>query len=363
VDVTFDLAVEADDAAIRRLLRENPVPGAVTVSYEREPSYFLGCSTMGHTCQVLVARHAGEIVGLACRATRPLFVNGEPEEVGYLGQLRVDRRFRGRWLLSRGFELLRGLHADGRVAGYVITVTEENREALGVLVGRPRRNFPAFREVGRLCTLAIVVRRRRLDPQGGLPFDEPADASEVAEFLGQHGRAKQFFPVYAARDFGGARARGFSAGDFVVVRRGGAIAGVLGLWDQSAYKQTVVRGYGGLLGRARPLYNLYAGLRGRQPLPPPGGRIRSVYASFVCVRGDDPDVFRVLLRCAHDLAAARRYAYLVVGLAGRDPLLAVAREFPHIPYRSRLYTASWDDGGDLHDRLDNRVPYVEIAAL
>jgi hypothetical protein len=368
MDVIFELATADDDAAIRRLLATSPVPGAVTLTYEREPSYFAGCATIGPFCQVLVARDraSGDVVGLACRAARRLFVNGQAEEVGYLSQLRVDARFRGRWLVSRGFEVLRNLHGDGRVAGYLATVTQENREALGILIDRRRRHFPAFRPVERLCTLAVTIGRSKPEVHDGCRVERaaPGDVPEIVGFFNRHGRAKQFFPVYIEEDFGGGPiVSGFRDGDFIVARRGGAIAGVVRLWDQSRFKQTVVRGYTGPLKRARPLYNAYARLRGRQPLPAPGEQIRLAYASFVCVQNDDPTVFRALLRHAYNLAAARRYAHLVVGLSARDPLLSVARTYAHIPYHSTLYTACWEDGGDFHERLDDRVPYAEVAAL
>ncbi|HXV42038.1 MAG TPA: hypothetical protein VEC96_03165, partial [Anaerolineae bacterium] len=161
MEFVFDLATPADEPAIRRLLASNPVPGRVTVTYEREPDYFLGCGTMGRFCQVLVARHqaTGEVAAVASRSTRPLFVNGQVEEVGYIGQLRVDERFRGRWLVSAGFRFFHQLHADGRVAGYLTTIIEGNTEAQGILVDRARRHFPVYREIDRLCTLAIILRK------------------------------------------------------------------------------------------------------------------------------------------------------------------------------------------------------------
>ena len=47
----------------------------------------------------------------------------------------------------------------------------------------------------------------------------------------------------------------------------------------------------------------------------------------------------------------------------QDPLLPVAYEYPHIAYHSRLYLACWKDGKGFLDRLDGRIPYIEIAAL
>src|SRR5262249_42889156 len=139
-----DLAKPEDDAAIRRLLTTSAVSGRVSVTYEREPSYFAGCATMGRGCQVLVARQQvdDQIVGVACRATRPMFVNGREVNTGYLGQLRIDRQFRGRWLVSRGFQFLKQLHDADPVPAYLLSVIEENREAFGVLIERRRQGFP-----------------------------------------------------------------------------------------------------------------------------------------------------------------------------------------------------------------------------
>ncbi|MBI3967925.1 MAG: hypothetical protein HY329_19985 [Chloroflexi bacterium] len=363
------LATAEDDPEIRRLLASSPMPGRIGLTFEREPNYFLGCGTMGRFHQVLVIRHrsSGELAGLACRATRPLFVNGQPEEVGYLGQLRVDPRFQGCWLVTRAFDALRRAHADGRVAGYITTITEENAPARGVLVERPRRTFPTYREVDRLWTLALVLQRRaRVCEQRTYELEtgSPADLAAIAGFLREHGARKQFFPVYGEADFrDGPTTRGFRSDNFVIARRNGAIAGVLGLWDQSAYKQTVVRSYGGVLRWARPLYNGASRLTGAPCLPRPGEAIRSVYASFVCVAENDPAIFRALVGCAYALAAGRGFSFLLVGLSARDPLLDVAREYRHIAYASRLYTVCWKGAGDFHERIDDRVPYVEIAML
>jgi hypothetical protein len=136
----------------------------------------------------------------------------------------------------------------------------------------------------------------------------------------------------------------------------------MGLWDQSAYKQTVAQSYNGMLRVLRPVYNQAARLAEAAPLPHPGEPIRSAYASFICIAGDQPDIFRALLQHVMRLAAMRGYAYLMLGFAANDPLLAEANRYPHITYRSRLYTASWDEG-TFHEQLDQRICYVDIATF
>ncbi len=54
--VQFALASEADDAEIRRLLRENPMPGQISLSLERDPNYFADAHLPGETKQTIIAR-------------------------------------------------------------------------------------------------------------------------------------------------------------------------------------------------------------------------------------------------------------------------------------------------------------------
>jgi hypothetical protein len=365
VSFRLRLAAPEDEAGIRRLLRTNPVPGRVMVTYEREPDFSLGCNVVGRACQVVVARSegGGELAGVVCRAKRRVWVNGQREEIGYLGGLRIDERFRGRWLIPRGFKFLGDLDAADDIPAYLATITVENREVRGLLVERPRPGYPRFTEVGPLYTAAIPARTplfSRRSPDGLRPAS-PADLPRIVSFLNERGREKQFSPVYDEEDFRGPATLGFRLEDFVISEHDGEISGVVGLWDQSSYRQTVVRGYSGALRWGRPFYNVAARLTRRRPLPSPGEPLRSAYAAFVCVADDDRHVFRALLRRVHDLAAKRGYSHLVIGLSGRDPLLPEVRRYAHVPYHSTLYTVSWKGG--LHGRLDDRAPHVEVATL
>ena len=103
------------------------------------------------------------------------------------------------------------------------------------------------------------------------------------------------------------------------------MVGVMAAWDQAAYKQDIVDAYGPALRRLRPLYDLGARLLGARPLTPPGEAIPLAFAACICVADDDPGVMRALLSaCARD-ARERGKAFLMLGLADDDPLLAVAR--------------------------------------
>jgi hypothetical protein len=371
VEFEFDLATPEDDPALRALMAATPMPGRVTVAFERKPGFYQGCRTMGPFYQVLVARRkAGqEIAVVICRAVRQHYINGKAHNLGYIGGIRVAEDQRGRWLLQRGLPFLRLLHADERTQIYWGAISDENHVSRGVLIERARRNFPQAREVACIYTLAIILRNAKpvLPFPGQIERGSSETLDEIVAFLQTQGAQRQFFPRYTAADFGpGGTTPGFDLADFFVARRDGRIVGVIGLWDQGSFKQSIVRGYDRSLRLLKPVYNLAARLVGMPPLSEIGGQIHSAYASFICIANGDPVTFAALLRSMYNLAAQRGYAYLMLGLTKDDPLLPLAQKYAHIAYHSRVYLGAWEEDieiGKFCRALDERIPYFEIANL
>src|SRR5438552_11468240 len=107
----FDLATEADDADLRRVLAETPMPGRIAVSFRREPSYFAAAEVDGHFRQVVAGRDldTGRLIGFGSRSIRRVFVNGQPADVGYLSALRLLPEHRNLGLMARGYAFFRKL--------------------------------------------------------------------------------------------------------------------------------------------------------------------------------------------------------------------------------------------------------------
>src|SRR5438128_9929998 len=107
----FDLATEADEADLRRVLAETPMPGRIAVSFRREPSYFAAAEVDGRFRQVVAARdmETGRIVGFGSRSVTQRYVNGLPTPIGYLSSLRLVMEHRNRGLLARGYPYCRRL--------------------------------------------------------------------------------------------------------------------------------------------------------------------------------------------------------------------------------------------------------------
>jgi hypothetical protein len=365
--ISIHFAGEADEPGIRSILRREVMPGPFRLTFEREPRYFSEDKLTGETSHTLVATDdaSGEVAALATRSARRVFLNGREQRIGYLSQLRIDSRYRGQWLVSRGFRVLRELERMEPLPLCFAAIVDGNTEAAGVLVRNRRKKFPDFREIAELHTLALSVDRARPAFAAGCSIvsADSEDLAPLAEFLREFGKERQLFPVWRKEAIRRLARFGLGTKDILVARRAGSITGVVALWDQRNFRQTVIQGYAPWLRIIKPLYNAAARLRGTKPLPEPGQALKSAYGFIICVANNEAATFRALLRELYNQAVHRGLDRLLVGFDTRDPMLVIARTYPHILYRSRLYLVEWPDASTPTEQLDGRPVYADIAML
>lgn len=363
----FALAGLADDAQLRARMAADVMQGAIAVTFRREPSYFAGCRLQGEATQVVkcTERATGRIVGLGSRSTSLAFVDGRPERIGYLSDLRLAPELRRGTLLARGYRWLRRVHAADPVRFYTTVIYEGNEPAQRTLVGG-RAGLPHYVDWGRLLTPAL-----RLDfglpparaPGLALERGSAARLPRIAEFLNAGRARKQFAPVASAARLEEARQWGLRPESFFLAVRGGEIVGTLAAWDQSALRQTHVERYPRLLALLRPAYNAFAAVSPLKPLPAPGGRIPYVYLACIAVKDDDAGVFRFLLRAAHDDLRRGPASFAIAALHEADPLAAVLAELRSIPAAGRLYVVHYPEAPLTLEPPSRRAPCLEGACL
>ena len=371
---TLRLAALTDEAALRRMLRENPMPGAISLTFEREPDYFAAAGVDGSFSQTILNQEtdSGEILGMGARIIRPMYLNGGIQDIGYMSHLRVDLNYSfGLSLarqLARSFKKFHELHADRRAAFYLMSVITDNTAARRLLTsGLP--GMPHAREYARLFTYAISPRRplpeTRL-PQGmQLERGRPELIPEITACLQRNGERKQFSPFWSAENlFTSTRTPNLHPQDFFLVVQSGHVSGCLALWDQTPFKQTVVRGYGKNMARWRPIINLLARVVDIPYLPAVGDPISYCYASHLAIDNDDARIFSALLRAVYNETARRGLNYFMIGLSESHPLRPVLiKNYLHITYPSQIYLMAWEDGLNALDKVDGRIPGPEIAVL
>ncbi|MCC6986595.1 MAG: hypothetical protein IT309_09205, partial [Anaerolineales bacterium] len=156
----YELATQHDDPELRRLLRENPFAGSISLSLEREPDYFLASAIEGAFHETLVVRDTktNQLVGIGDRSARPLYVNGEIKDVGYFSGLRVDSKYQHGLALARflgkGWEGQREQHKDGRAKFYLMSIVSDNNPAQRLLDSK-LPHYPRLHRHTHMYTYAI----------------------------------------------------------------------------------------------------------------------------------------------------------------------------------------------------------------
>jgi hypothetical protein len=362
-------ATRRDEGDIAALLRDTPFGDDVRVSLERMPSPLAASTIEGDIHQLMVARDrsTGRVAGIAARSVRETYVNGEAVRIGYLGQLRIDRSCRHlRALLDAGFTFCKALHDRGDASFHVSSIVEGNDMARRLLTGRLSRSAPGFAPIANLRTFAIGLGRLRTFHARGVRVEAAtgAHADDIAACLARNLRRYQLAPRWTVSDLRSDRTRNLAAEDFVVAVRDGRVVGCLAQWDQSAFKQVVVRGYSKRLARWRPVLNLAGPWVGAPHLPPVGQPLRFAYLSHAAVDDDCADVLAALVSDQCRRARAAGVRSVVTGFVSSHPFFdVISRCWRHRAYDSTLYVSAWPDAQQILRSLDGRPLQPEVAVL
>ena len=253
---------------------------------------------------------------------------------------------------------------DRRAPFYLMSIIEDNLPARRLLTsGLP--DYPYAEEYTRMFTYAIYPLCQKRDPPlpRSLQLVHGSDkyAREIVDCLNRNGARKQFASYWTCDSlFNG----NLTPSDFFLALDGERVVGCLACWDQSVFKQTVVRGYSGPLARWRKLLNLFARFGGWPYLPGPNTPLHHSYASQLAIDDDDPAIFAGLLRALYNHNIERGYSYFMLGLAESNPLRDKVEAYHPVIYISQLYLIAWDDGIDAVGNVDKKlIAAPEIAVL
>jgi hypothetical protein len=350
--VQFCIARTEHDAAIRRVLRETAMEGQISVTVEREPSYFAGTNLAGAKDELVLAVERGEVIGMAGCSVRERFVNGVARRVGYLGELRLARAAQGRFdILRRGFQFYAARHENDPADVYFTSIAADNERSIRFLE-RGLPGMPCYEFLCDFITLLIPTRRTSSRSRALVASHDLAEFAETANVFNERYQLATHWTAERVQSLPG----------FTVLNdEGGSCAA---LWDQRFFKQIVVRRYARTLRLFRPLLNAAAGARGDLILPRIGEVLPHALLSPLCVSADEPERLITVIRSAVRFAAERKICVLTLGFSENDPRLGVVRRhFRGREYRTRLYRARWREFPDAIDEWDNRVIASEVALL
>lgn len=358
----FRIASASDDTLLKRLLRENSMPSWVSITTQREPSYFKGASLMGKS-YTLIAEKAKELIGMYSCTFLPVHLEGKSEQIGYIGGLRVSSGYRHKiGYIKEGFNVLKQqVPNEATVPFYFTSLASENRQARRLLEAN-LKGMPHYTPIGEMHTLIFSVKRGRASTQ--LMQATPKDIPDITAFYNQQVSSYQLSPHLSETWLEALDGSiGLTIDDFWLLReRDGTLQCCLALWDQRAFKQSVIVGYKAPLGILRPLYNLYAGLTGQVPLPKAGDALEHIYIAFFVATQEE--IALQALQEASKIAEGRGASSCVLGLSSRHPFLSrLTRALKPSLYRTQIETVTLEGAYPVKCSFEKDIVQPEVALL
>jgi hypothetical protein len=228
------------------------------------------------------------------------------------------------------------------------------------------RGLPTLRWFAALHVHAIPLLWHRSTHVTGFTVREARDEDieEMTALWATLAPARQLAPVLSAERLRAwlDRSPGLAIHDYLVATRAdGRIAGYVGIWEQSTFKQLRVLDYSRRLAMARHAMNAVAPLTGTPRLPARGGTLRSLTAVHLCAP-DDPAVLRALLLHAYARHRASGQLFFTLALDRLDPRSVALRGLCAQPTLVNAYATTpagrWDGAP-----LDRRPLHFESALV
>ena len=369
-NLEYFLATEKDDKSLREILRKTPMDGAISLRFEREPSFFGSKNLEGLFHQTIIGRDkkTGKNFGLTKRSVQELFVNGSVMKVGYLSLMRIIKEYQSGFPAVRGYQFVRELHKDNRTEFYLTSIMKNNIVALRLLKSG-LRGLPRYQKYTDYCTHTIPIKKKPIKIKKYSytisKFSEN-DRSHLLVFLNNYGKRHQFYPYWTKEKlFDSNYTPGLVGDNMFIAKDNNKIIGCMAIWDQRLFRQTIIHKYGNMLSILSRFGNPLNKLFGYPTLPKINQEFKCCFLSHIAIHENNPDIFKMLLIHCHNSLIKNDNDYMMVGFSESHSFNKIIdRIFYNISTYSTIYLVSFPENNiNPLKILDNRLSGMEVSIL
>ena len=348
------LASASDGKEILRILESSAAKGSIELIYTRRPDAYESYMKESGEARVFISRDGARAIGTCAEVIREVYIGGEVCRAAYICGLKKDAEYDGG--VAFDARLIRDLRRDD-IHFYFCSVVADNTHAQKMFE-KSRRLLDMKQTVG-YKTYILSPKVKINEKKHGFTFRRATenDRETLIGFLNAEGKKKDLFPVIKTLD----EFYNLSIEDFYLLLDGEHVVASAALWDQTDYKQYVVKKYRGVMRLARMANPILSALRYIQ-LPKENQPLAFPMLSFLISRNDNPEYYRIMLAEIKKVIAGS-YDMFVIGLPREHFAAPMLDKLPSISFETKLYAIRFPWSEQAYKLPDPQKSFLECGLL
>ena len=345
------LATSQDGKEILRILESSESSGSIELLYSRRPDAYESYQKEFGEARVFVSKNPEKTItiGTCAELIRDVYIDGKVCRSAYVCGLKKDAKQEG--AVGFGFSFIKDLYRRD-IDFYYYSVIDDNVKTKKMFAKKRRTiSFTPFAEYK---TFIINPKVKIKAPKNPFVFKRATqeDEESIIKFLNQEGRKKNLFPVVKSLN----QFYNLSYNDFYLLLDGQDVVATVALWNQTGYKQYIVKRYRKLMKFAR-LFNWLLHALGYVKLPPENQSLNFPMLSFFVCKNDNIDYYKIMLKNIVN-EIKKSYEMFVIGLHKKHFAVSIFNKLPNINFQTNLceITFPWSDTPTKNVRDENLHP-------
>lgn len=292
------------------------------------------------------------------------YFHGKLIKTLYVSGLKVGSNYRKTAVITKLLNTFKLYWKENDVEIILFSVFSSNTTGLKLFSGKSNL-LPLSTRAGELNTYVFKKRslRCRENPTFKISIASNEDVPDIVKFIDLEGLSRSNFPNYSKEELidDSGILKGFSITNLAIAKNKQEIVGIMGLWDQTNYRQWLVKNYSSIICSLRPLINILATLLGYPRLPAVNNLFSYKMLSLVICKNNSVITFKHLFNYLmdHDLDEDANYG---ITLLSTNPLIKLFKP-KSVVFSSILFKAAYPENLSRMNMLNFNNLYVEQARL
>ena len=273
----------------------------MNVKLDLSPDIWKAMTVLGDKAKVLavIDREKQQIACACITSLKKCFIQGKLYTIGYMSNLKARREYWGTSAFARFMRIFNEEWKRNGALCWLFSVFTSN-SALHQMLAKPHELFSDIAIItsyhthifkcGALLSLTLPSHpyQVRMATQADIPL--------IQEYLIKESKTRDLLPDYSPADLqrGSGLLPDFALSKLAIAIRDNGIVGMLGTWDQSAYRRWFVESYSRKYRIMKPLINTLAPMLNMPVLPKSGGNISYHMLSLMLISQNDSQLFEIL---------------------------------------------------------------------